>query len=894
MGSGREIAGTLVLAAAMLAAGVTGLRRWDEAGWLPDPGHFVWLVVFTAATPIGTFLAVAGTLQLHHYRGYDTRHTWVPWARAGAFAGLAALAIYATTAAANNLAADVLRCGIVFCTGLNNSLPAGANKPNGKPWNGFDGYTGTVLFFVALALSIAQLLLFVRTVSLALRNSKRAAAAAAAAAASTSTSFSSSSASPSSSRSGSPPSSKYHAYEGEDVVALLEDGTEDDALMLVDNPTVNDGSVQRGRPARRGGGLGFSPKLGPVPEWRAPAILVVFFLVALPFFVACTMFMPPTWQAWTAASIDSGAAASVVLGSAEKPGASMTTANWKWSSTVTMKSWPDVLLFYGFIYVVSAIAVLGQYHPQVYTLLHHRPASKHARGNTVGMLLLCLALVALFTLWTVYWACDHLWHSDPNKFWREKLARLLGQLGNLVLGLAVLPVSRNSVWCHVFGVPWEASIGYHVTLGYAFIWVTTAHMLCWWSVYHWGGKFDPRPFSIADPKDNTTAGCMSNSCELRCKSAFCNESASSFPHDVLAVPMYYPNNRAANARTDFPATPDADNWTITLATVAYLVMVVCMGVFAYKTVRRKNWELFKIMHYVGFPVVLIAVLYHASSSLYFVGGGLLLWCVDQAIRFGRSSSTTVVYKMKAHFDHTELVVGKIQHGTGQYMFVNVPSISTFEWHPFSIASSPYDPDSSFHIKAMPVPGSGTFTDKLYSVAKLHHENPAMVLPTINMDGPHGLPIPHQHYDKILLIAGGIGITPVLSTFRGLYHLASRAKCNCAEVKMVWAGRFPSLFEIARETIEDTADDPRFSVNLYVDDHTAAKDAPKEYPEGSEAVQGAIKAWGRPNLIGELKELSPNGGPRTLVFVCGPPGLSKFVEMFSLKAGAHFHTESFAL
>ena len=40
--------------------------------------------------------------------------------------------------------------------------------------------------------------------------------------------------------------------------------------------------------------------------------------------------------------------------------------------------------------------------------------------------------------------------------------------------------------------------------------------------------------------------------------------------------------------------------------------------------------------------------------------------------------------------------------------------------------------------------------------------------TINIDGPYGIPIEPSKYSEIFLVAGGIGITPLHSTFRTLY------------------------------------------------------------------------------------------------------------------------------
>ena len=137
-----------------------------------------------------------------------------------------------------------------------------------------------------------------------------------------------------------------------------------------------------------------------------------------------------------------------------------------------------------------------------------------------------------------------------------------------------------------------------------------------------------------------------------------------------------------------------------------------------------------------------------------MAGGIILWVVDNMLRFHHGTTAVTVRKMVGHEEHTELVVqvrkapvssefGPLQHGTGQYYFVNVPALSIMEWHPFSVASSPLDNTSSFHIKKMGPPDS--FTSRLHQLAKgvsaaqeaqrlRLGEGIPPVIPIINMDG----------------------------------------------------------------------------------------------------------------------------------------------------------------
>jgi hypothetical protein len=98
------------------------------------------------------------------------------------------------------------------------------DRPNGDPWNGFDGFTGTILFLVSLAFTFGQCTLFVRTVLIAAGWSRRATSAASRRAL---------------------PMRSTATYEDDG----LDDGLDDEALLLT--PTASSsGSVQGARSMR--------------------------------------------------------------------------------------------------------------------------------------------------------------------------------------------------------------------------------------------------------------------------------------------------------------------------------------------------------------------------------------------------------------------------------------------------------------------------------------------------------------------------------------------------------------------------------------------------------------------------------------------------------------------
>ncbi|KAL0826666.1 hypothetical protein Bca101_050343 [Brassica carinata] len=120
-----------------------------------------------------------------------------------------------------------------------------------------------------------------------------------------------------------------------------------------------------------------------------------------------------------------------------------------------------------------------------------------------------------------------------------------------------------------------------------------------------------------------------------------------------------------------------------------------------------------------------------------------------------------------------------EYKSGQYIFVQCPAVSKFEWHPFSITSSPGDDYLSIHIRQL-----GDWTEgikKAFSVicqapdagksGLLRADGPNKTsLPELLIDGPYGSPAQdHWKYDVLLLVGLGIGATPFISILRDLLN-----------------------------------------------------------------------------------------------------------------------------
>ncbi|CAL8138759.1 unnamed protein product [Prunus armeniaca] len=107
------------------------------------------------------------------------------------------------------------------------------------------------------------------------------------------------------------------------------------------------------------------------------------------------------------------------------------------------------------------------------------------------------------------------------------------------------------------------------------------------------------------------------------------------------------------------------------------------------------------------------------------------------------------------------------------IFVKVPSISKYEWHSFSITSSSRVDDNTISIM---IKSEGSWTSSLSHMIQTRQESDGdrtKYIP-IAVEGPYGtVSMDFLRYDSLLVVSGGIGITPVLSIIQELSSSQNR-------------------------------------------------------------------------------------------------------------------------
>jgi len=219
----------------------------------------------------------------------------------------------------------------------------------------------------------------------------------------------------------------------------------------------------------------------------------------------------------------------------------------------------------------------------------------------------------------------------------------------------------------------------------------------------------------------------------------------------------------------------------------------------------------------------------------------------------------------AYFVNVRSHSGRIlEHIPGQFVFITPVSANVSkEEHPFTISSTPSRPDVlQFVIRSL-----GDWTNKI---------NRLKAGETVLIDGPYGL-FSHMVSSKnesIIMIAGGIGITPMLSMLRYMADVD-----DPRPILLIWSNKtkehivFPEEFEDLKHRLQN------FNI-IYIITHGS----------GGENSIGRLDQ-------NRLEKMLKRWSRKSDVFVCGPFGMMKEMIRAVKKIGfssARVYKEEFKL
>ncbi|XP_050254891.1 ferric reduction oxidase 2-like [Quercus robur] len=310
--------------------------------------------------------------------------------------------------------------------------------------------------------------------------------------------------------------------------------------------------------------------------------------------------------------------------------------------------------------------------------------------------------------------------------WEAKLessALMLGLVGNICLAFLFFPISRGSSVLQLTGLTSEASVKYHIRLGHIVMTLFThglGYILFWAETHQISQMLKWNKIGISN-----------------------------------------------------------------VAGEVALLSGLVMWATTFTPLRRKIFEIFFYTHHLYIIFVVFFLLHVEFSYSCIMLPGLYLFLIDRYLRFLQSQQRVRFVSARVLPCHVvELNFSKspeLSHTPTSTMFINVPSISKLQWHPFTITSSSnMDLD---HLSVV-IKCNGSQSQKLYQ--KLSSPSP-MDRIEVSIEGPYG-PLSTQflRHDMLVMVSGGSGITPFISVIRELLFRSNTTGGKTPRVLLICA------------------------------------------------------------------------------------------------------------
>ncbi|KAJ8529470.1 hypothetical protein K7X08_036305 [Anisodus acutangulus] len=323
------------------------------------------------------------------------------------------------------------------------------------------------------------------------------------------------------------------------------------------------------------------------------------------------------------------------------------------------------------------------------------------------------AMFTVLLIWSlanyVYISYGNLHMHNPNeKVWMAKFRSVvlrLGYIGNICYAFLFFPVTRLSSILPLVGLTSESSIKYHIWLGHVSMALAILHSVGFVIYY----------------------------------------AVSNQMIEMLEWSSTYVSNVAGE--------------------IATLVAIAMWATSLYK-IRRKMFEVFFYTHQLYSLYIFFYLLHVGVAYTCMILPGIFLFVIDRYLRFLQSKRRARLISSRLLPCSTiELTFSKnpaLMYNPTSILYVNVPSVSKLQWHPFTVLSSSNLESDKLSVVIKCVGGWSQKLEKQLSSSPDRLQ--------ISTEGPYGPSSFHfLSRDCLVMVSGGSGITPMISIFRELIY-----------------------------------------------------------------------------------------------------------------------------
>ncbi|KAH7144769.1 hypothetical protein DER46DRAFT_630229 [Fusarium sp. MPI-SDFR-AT-0072] len=332
-----------------------------------------------------------------------------------------------------------------------------------------------------------------------------------------------------------------------------------------------------------------------------------------------------------------------------------------------------VIIYYCFLSLTLCLLALRSYSPAVRSFANIRPLAEGPLvGNrfTLGEAFMCIWILIMTFGPTIYWFPTQwdFWGIRTDRLsWLSAKIQLTitgvtGHYADVLLGLLIIPVSRNSLVGQAFSVHHGTLLLAHRLISYLFSIAVAAHGITY----------------IVYATDGSSEGDKAK-------------------EEALAT---------GNPTMTLSESKQRSSWFVqtTYTGIAAFLPILAVLVTSLPYIRRQHYNLFYYTHIICGLIIFVASCIHASTDFYLLLPGLLLWIGDwlRRVFFGETKglSTKAVATLEnigGSWIRISLPVkSSAQQMTEKpvptcepllYYYLNAPAVSRFQIHAFTAAAS---------------------------------------------------------------------------------------------------------------------------------------------------------------------------------------------------------------
>ncbi|RBR25384.1 uncharacterized protein FIESC28_01821 [Fusarium coffeatum] len=459
----------------------------------------------------------------------------------------------------------------------------------------------------------------------------------------------------------------------------------------------------------------------------------------------------------------------------------------------TFETRVHITVYYAFLATLVILLLLrtSTQHIANFHIAHELPLV--GKRVTLGGLLTSLAILTVTLCSTIYWlpAHDELWGYKTNPLdWASAKLQLTitgvtGHYADILLGLLLIPVSRNSLVGQAFYLHQSTLLFTHKAVSYMFSLSVIVHGVAY--MLH-----------ANDSSRNDDKG----------------------RHEAFAV---------GNPALTVAESKQLGGWfSLTYYVgIAAILPVLIILVTSMPWIRRRHYNLFYFSHVILGTLTIVASCLHASTNFYLLLPGLLLWIADWIRRLffgeakGLASKTPAVLEIAENgWLRVSLLPNRAIFGPPLlYYYLNFPSISKVQTHAFTAVAHPTNNGGPVFL-IQPEAKEKEWTWK--SKALIQRPRATLRLDA-RVEGPY--PVSDANFataSHIVCIVGGSGITGALS----LAHWWLETRPANTRFDLVWTARHRETTRLAEwQNLEEVAKTASgFTVTTHVSSENGRLDA----------------------------------------------------------------------